>query len=463
MYNQRNLGDCFLLRFADSDSQSFLLIDFGSYEGVNKDREKEIAASIRDTVQGHPLKIVLTHQHKDHLTGFVTAASEMDELNISELWMSYLDDPNGSKAIAVREMMNKYWNKNKELTKGIKKKFGRRSPVKNMLKAKEGYDLFAEHQRGGEAITNLLGWCNNNRRFLYPGDHFAMPDIPGGAVRVYALGPPLDTDMLKKMNPGKNDAVNGLNATSQLMNIGTSTDLLLSALDLPGATGAGHSKPDSDFPFAKRFVHKASEKTIPTALQRSAYFRRDNAWRKIDHEWLSEAGRVALYMDTLTNNSSLVLAFELVEQQKVLLFVGDAQIGNWKSWLDVKFKGCRKTAEELLSKTVLYKAGHHSSHNATLLESLNRMNTEDLVIMIPVNKRVSDSRGFAMLRPEMLMGYNRKSKGRVLRSDTVFHKTRATSSYQYPFKDSVKDFDPPLRIKWDSGKKTPFYIEYDVK
>lgn len=33
-------------------------------------------------------------------------------------------------------------------------------------------------------------------------------------------------------------------------------------------------------------------------------------------------------LNNLTNNSSLVLAFELVKAKKVLLFVGDAQTGN---------------------------------------------------------------------------------------------------------------------------------------
>lgn len=75
-------------------------------------------------------------------------------------------------------------------------------------------------------------------------------------------------------------------------------------------------------------------------------------------------------MDTLTNNSSLVLAFELVQSKKVLLFVGDAQIGNWKSWFRVEFEASAVKARDLLSRTVLYKAGHHSSHNATLLEDL---------------------------------------------------------------------------------------------
>ena len=81
----------------------------------------------------------------------------------------------------------------------------------------------------------------------------------------------------------------------------------------------------------------------------------------------ADAGVLALAMNNATNNASLVLAFELSKGGKVLLFVGDAQAGNWRSWSDDTFDdgGTKVTAEELLSRTVLYKVGHHGSHNAT--------------------------------------------------------------------------------------------------
>ena len=49
-----------------------------------------------------------------------------------------------------------------------------------------------------------------------------------------------------------------------------------------------------------------------------------------DRPRLDESGRVvALCLDTFTNNSSLVLAIELVESGNILLFAADAQAGNW--------------------------------------------------------------------------------------------------------------------------------------
>ena len=68
------------------------------------------------------------------------------------------------------------------------------------------------------------------------------------------------------------------------------------------------------------------------------------------------------------NNTSLVLAIELSKSKKVLLFAADAQRGNWKSWAEHEWKegSTTVTVRDLLGRTVLYKVGHHGSHNATL-------------------------------------------------------------------------------------------------
>jgi hypothetical protein len=91
-------------------------------------------------------------------------------------------------------------------------------------------------------------------------------------------------------------------------------------------------------------------------------------WRRMTADDAAEAGALALAMNNATNNASLVLAFELSKRGKVLLFAGDAQAGNWRSWPEDDFddEGVKLTAEDLLGRTVLYKVGHHGSHNATM-------------------------------------------------------------------------------------------------
>jgi len=94
----------------------------------------------------------------------------------------------------------------------------------------------------------------------------------------------------------------------------------------------------------------------------------DAEWRRIDQEWLYSAEQLAIDINSYTNNSSLVLAFELGKGGKVLLFAADAQRGNWISWSEKDWKDgdSTVTAKDLLARTVLYKVGHHGSHNATL-------------------------------------------------------------------------------------------------
>jgi hypothetical protein len=288
---------------------------------------------------------------------------------------------------------------------------------------------------------------------LTPGDNFFVPGTDEG-VKVYVLGPPTDFNLLKTMNPKAGDAVEGLAALNEL---DETSSFLLGALE-------NISDPEKDafsgpgFPFSKRYMVPIEvTKQVATAATDGAetkgkasdgehplnvwdiYNDREKDWRQINTDWLSDIGRLALYIDTLTNNTSLVLAFELVDSGKVLLFVGDAQIGNWKSWFDVKFKDSDVTAEDLLKRTVLYKAGHHSSHNATYKKGLELMNEKELVIMVPLNQEVSDKYHFLMGKEDMITGYHRKAQGRVVRTDTIFQDTSGFANDHFHFAKKVED------------------------
>lgn len=446
MYNQENLGDCFLIQFINGRKRSWVMIDFGSYKGKNEVREKEIAKHIVSVVKKDPVYVVLTHQHKDHLSGFLTAADILKQLKAPELWLSFLDDDTSEAGKAVKSVSTKYWQKSKKINTLVRKKFAKHPPVQNMLKAKEGYDLFAEEQTGGEAIKKLTEWTDDIK-FLTPGQNFDMPGMEG-EVKVYVLGPPTDFNMLKSMNPKKGEDVDGLTALNE---IDTTSDFLLGAIE---TLDNNNALPDNGFPFSKKFILPNEDSNV-----RSIYNEPDQGWRKIDTDWLGDIGRLALYMDTLTNNTSLVLAFEIVTTKKVLLFVGDAQIGNWKSWFDVQFEGTKTTAKDLLTRTVLYKAGHHSSHNATLREGLDLMNEKELVIMVPLNQKISDSYHFQMGKPPMMQGYNRMSHGRMVRTDTIFQKDINQKNFQYAFAKKAADISG-LAIE---ASKPQLYIEYTVK
>ena len=92
------------------------------------------------------------------------------------------------------------------------------------------------------------------------------------------------------------------------------------------------------------------------------------------------------------------VAIELADQD-VLLFAADAQIGNWLSWQDLHWKlGDRTvTGPDLLKRTVLYKVGHHGSHNATLREKGLELMQKLSVALLPVDERLAKQKRWARI------------------------------------------------------------------
>jgi len=114
-----------------------------------------------------------------------------------------------------------------------------------------------------------------------------------------------------------------------------------------------------------------------------------------------------------------VLAIELADQD-VLLFAADAQIGNWLSWQDLHWKiGDRSvTGPDLLKRTVLYKVGHHGSHNATLREKGLELMQKLSVAMLPVDEDMAKQKRWTRIPlSDLVEILEEKTRKRVVRSD----------------------------------------------
>src|SRR5204862_4445387 len=88
---------------------------------------------------------------------------------------------------------------------------------------------------------------------------------------------------------------------------------------------------------------------------------------------------VADAVDGTLNNQSLVVLFTC--KGKKLLFVGDAQWGNWSYWLygkkvSGKDPGIQQEAKDLLGSIDFYKVGHHGSTNANPIPAIAALNKE---------------------------------------------------------------------------------------
>lgn len=422
MYRLGELGDCFLLTFTHGSSRSRMLIDCGSFRnsGDSKARLKAVAEHIKAELNGERLDVVVgTHQHNDHLSGFVHAKSVFKEIGVDQVWLSWMDDPQDGLA---RRIGAEYKNLAGALAVAHKKLSRSAAGKKNsralsVLGDALGF-LGVTAAAGGtpvlpaDAVKILQDIGRKTPRYLRPGNVTPMPGLPAKAVRVHVLGPPRAKEALRRKDPRRGESYDVALAAASL-SAAKFLDAVTRSADASTAEGA--------YPFAGRYKRMTkSAGTADLKRVRARYKAEGDAWRRVDDDWLNQAEGLALYLDRYTNNSSLVLAIELVESGKVLLFPADAQIGNWASWFDVVWDQRGVTTDSLLERTVLYKVGHHGSHNATLLQALEKMTHPDLVALLPVDKddpNINREKGWKMPAKKLMARLNEKTQHRTLRMD----------------------------------------------
>ena len=466
------LGDCFLLKLTRGDERTTVLIDCGVIQGVSgaKDKMNAIARDIvkecgGDVEAGRPGRLdllVVTHEHWDHISGFGQAADiffDRSKLEIGRVWMAWTEDPEDELA---SELDERFHRRKKAVAKMAMVAEGDQAHPFGAAPsgARTGLEAFVgplEDEEGlgfgskftGRVIMEKLREASvDGPRFLTPGEVVTTPGPVG--LRTYVLGPPRDKNRLFKDLPSSGDA-----QETYLAEPDVCEEPLVALAEGRIEDMSEHS------PFARPYRQLTRQKiderraragpprdavdAVADWLQ-SRYFadltpcrfgdsappghscakdhlcQADQARRRIDNDWLAAAGPLALKLDSDTNNTSLVLAFELPGGD-VLLFAADAQVGNWLSWHDQKYRagGRDITAEDILARTVLYKVGHHGSHNATLRQQgLELMRHPRLAAMIPVVESIAakqPGQGWKMPFPHLKEELLTRTSGRILRGD----------------------------------------------
>jgi hypothetical protein len=415
---RHGLGDCFLLSFPRKNQKPYqILIDCGVLN-QGADVMTTFVEHLRDTVKdGGPGKaridaVVCTHEHKDHLSGFNQARDVFnDDIEFGSVWLGWTEN-------LTKPEINKIKKARRSAARQLQAAI---SDPKITALALDGIKDAAAVLRfssdddkvGSSKIAEALEYLKQrgkqagDLRYLEPGQEpFELDEVDG--VRVYVLGPPRDPILLK-----------GSEVTERLKEEGViyhlsrrgETAVETVAVAVAAASGAGADDADRFHPFAAEHRIPATQPSWhANAGQPNPHYQAlrgflagtyddpKQQWRRIDHDWLNAFGQLALDLDSDTNNTSLVLAFEFVRTREVLLFVGDAQVGNWLSWANVNFKvpGRDKPlpAHDLLSRAVFYKVGHHCSHNATLKKGgLELMTRDDLVGFIPLDIATAHNQG----------------------------------------------------------------------
>lgn len=492
MYRQ-GFGDCFLLQFYDGDSRKqTMLIDCGlklndhvpgiTLSDVRDDIQNELKAG--DTSKAKPKLdiLVVTHEHWDHISAFHPKDGLYDNFSIEKIWLAWTENPEDDDAKVLNKGLQKRIKALKIASERLKKKkaehtrfyaqfaggdrilaaretfnadledvlnfYGPLTAKKTVsgISAKDKYKISLDTQLAMDHIRSLskgesgIKYCN-------PGEMIEdKHDLPG--VRIFVLGPP-KSKLLTKDAPAKgakSEVYFGDNSS-----IAGLVDGLL-------AMGDTDTKVDESRPFGN-IASLSMEEAKKENFFKKTYLYPDDGWRKVEDDWLDMAGSLAMQMDSDTNNTSLALAIQL-PGGKVLLFPGDAQVGNWLSWHDLKWKVKNGSSTEvinatiLLNATVLYKVGHHASHNATLKElGLELMTSDELVALVPEKEKQYNGIPYKPLVRKL----KEKTKGRLIFSADKNYKAE---------KVLVEKPEGLSTSEWKEFKKnlaiTKLYIEYII-
>lgn len=447
MYRQ-GLGDCFLLAFATGAERPFyMLIDCGVLLGTQDaaDRIRKVAASLRDSTGGTIDVLVATHQHWDHLSGFDQARDLFDQIAFGEVWVAWTEDPTNELGNRLRARRKAHLRALDSAARSLRAAGD--ADQAGTIEAVLGF--FGDPAPAGQpsrieaALDYVLG-RGKPPRYRAPGE---IVGLPGSPARVYVLGPPQDEALLLRSTPSQRasevyEKRLGLTEESAFFAAVAATagpaqsaeDTELRDLSFPFdaiyRVDPGQAKADEFFqdhyygppekpPAAAPAPEPSAGSNTPAVPDLQ-----DMSWRQIEGDWLAGADTLTLQLDSDTNNTSLALAIELTPGGKVLVFPGDAQVGNWLSWQTVQWAQDGVSGADLLRRAAFYKVGHHASHNATLREKgLELMTRPDLVAMIPVDEQMAhrpkggNPDGWDMPFSPLLDRLKVKTGGRVLRAD----------------------------------------------
>ncbi len=390
MYRQGH-GDCFLLAFPREGGGDpvYVLIDCGYKPGSQEfvhgkkigDTVKHISKATGDRLD----LVIITHEHQDHVNGFWKKRKPyFQDFEIGEAWLAWTEDPHDPLANDLRERHKDQLLSLVEARRQLAAALGADDLAVSRL------DSFLSLEFGGESdsfnLQAMLAAASDpskstnkqamklvkDKAFEQRGVRYLSPggkplDVAGSdGVRAFVLGPPRSEDLLGDEDPVGSEGFPGEEGVAHGFSFSAAVQ---SASGERAALFAEHYHAPVDSAsqegfFGDHYGAKGAGKDDADKIEAPA----NAPWRRIDAEWLYAADSLALALNRGVNNTSLVLAFELPGTKKVLLFAGDAQRGNWISWDDSTWQDGAQTvtARDLLGRTVLYKVGHHGSHNATL-------------------------------------------------------------------------------------------------
>jgi hypothetical protein len=334
-------GDCFLLSFGTARSARHVLIDFG----VHAQGDIGTMASIMDHLEsetGRKLDLlVVTHAHRDHISGFGQFADRFAQFEIGEIWMPWTDNPRDKDATGLERKHLALYDR---LEKHLRVALAARPKDAVNSAALHAISNMKSIERTRSELSHAFG-TGARVRYLGAGVSFGKAaGIPGLSAEI--LGPPRDKRFFSRMDPLEGQHF----------------------LSTPGETNGGlHPFPGFEIrpgdPEFEEIVKDRQPLVPPGELP------------ALQERGMAPVGRLTLALDSVRNNTSLVILFRY--QGKTLLFPGDAQWDSWQSWINTD------NARQLLGELDFLKVAHHGSESATPVSVVKSLKSAGLVAMVP--------------------------------------------------------------------------------
>jgi hypothetical protein len=332
-------GDCFLLSFGPASRARHVLIDFGAHMhgeigtmgAIMDDIEKETKRTLE--------LVVASHAHRDHISGFGAFARRFSDFTIGEVWMPWTDS-NEPDAVALQRKQLALYDR---LETHLRLALGAGEASPSVAAALEALANLRGNEPAKTALANGFD-AGATVKYLRGGDAIAkVGRVPGLSARI--LGPPKDTAFFSRMDPPSDQR------------------FLTSGTDTSGVVR----------PFARLEIRPADPELDALVREGQPLVPAGELARLKD---LAEApaDRLALALDNVRNNTSLVILFRY--KGRSLLFPGDAQWGNWQSWIGAD------DAHQLLGDLDFMKVSHHGSENATPVDVVHALRASGVAAMV---------------------------------------------------------------------------------
>jgi hypothetical protein len=386
-------GDFFLLSFLEDSGQSInVVVDCGVFKGTSQTGDiGSIEAAVADMARitaGKVALIIMTHRHADHIAGFARCSTVFKSLGVENVWMPVWESEYSPTATKFQA----------ELTRtafGLQAHFaafGAKASEAEDTARKYMENAIGEVDAAGRGMNSVAldllkhGFAGVTPSYYQAGDKAQIPRaLVDAGLTAQILGPPpiADLDLMKLMDLKKGvgqyltDHVEDDVETCEPFGIEWQVKPFIG----PVLGGTRSYSPEAFREWVTRAAHPIRKAREGVTIRQARRARSDME-KELQQSQSTAALTAAKQLNSFLNNQSLVVFFTF--KTKKLLFVGDAQAGNWEHWLyktdkpDKAASGSiSDAAQQILTSLDFYKVGHHGSGNATPKAAVDMMGIHD--------------------------------------------------------------------------------------